>query len=224
MVTRRNIILSLTAAFLVFGIIALYTLKTHPRYYNKAKCYIRRVLGENCKTNNKTYNASFKNDRYSLHRKAAKKSGVSPLKDNQQIDKELSKNKLIKVNKGKGYRIYKLKYSKPVLTKPTYAILKKIGEDFYNSTSGCYFTVTSLTRSIASQKRLCKNNINATRNISTHSYGVSFDISYIRFNGKKRSYSRLKSKLEKILVKYRKKGKVYLICEKKTSCYHITVR
>jgi hypothetical protein len=77
---------------------------------------------------------------------------------------------------------------------------------------------------VEAQKNLTKTNSNATKNISSHSYGVSFDISYIRFNGNKGHNPQLKASLEKILVDLRNEKKNYLRNEKFQSCYHVSVR
>lgn len=86
------------------------------------------------------------------------------------------------------------------------------------------FVVTSLTRTIESQQSLSRINKNATTNISTHSYGVSFDISYTRFNGKRGGNSELQKVLEDILISYQKKKSIYVLMERQSTCYHITVR
>jgi hypothetical protein len=74
------------------------------------------------------------------------------------------------------------------------------------------------------QKRLMRKNRNATKKVSTHCYGVSFDISYVRFNGKRGYDFLLMRKLEKILLKRQKEGRIYVLREINSKCYHITVR
>ena len=125
-------------------------------------------------------------DNYSLHIKAAKRHGISLLENDKDITKFRKSGKLVKVQNGKGYKVRKLHYSRKVLSKRAAKFLSEIGRSFNKQTNGSYFTATSLTRTMYLQKKLAKTNSNATNNISTHCYGASFDISYIRFNGNKR--------------------------------------
>lgn len=46
-----------------------------------------------------------------------------------------------------------------------------------------FFTISSATRTLNQQVNLKKRNRNATAGNSSHSFGVSYDISYIQFNG-----------------------------------------
>ncbi|MEP0711605.1 MAG: DUF5715 family protein, partial [Algoriphagus sp.] len=87
-----------------------------------------------------------------------------------------------------------------------------------------YFMLTSVTRTPEQQKSLRRRNKNATSGESSHSYGVSFDISYIRFNGKKNWNREKQKKLEKVLAEFQDAGKILFIKERKQSCYHVTVR
>jgi hypothetical protein len=162
---------------------------------------------------------------YRLHRKVAKSSGVDVINSFDEIPKYVKSGKLVKIENKQGYVIHKLTHSKPYLNKKSAKILEQIGQQFYADTDAkAYFTVTSLTRSNGSQKKLSKKNINATRGISTHCYGASFDISYMRFNGVKEWNDPLKVKLELILAKLQKEGKIYVLREKQSACYHITTR
>lgn len=166
-----------------------------------------------------------RNNSYRLHRKAARAGDVGVINDFSEIPEYLKSGKLVKVENKQGYVIKKLTHSKAVLNKKSAKILEQIGQQFYADTDGkAYFTVTSLTRSNGSQKKLIKKNINATKGISTHCYGASFDISYMRFNGVKEWNDPLKVKLELILAKLQKEKKIYVLREKKSACYHITTR
>jgi len=104
-------------------------------------------------------------------------------------------------------------------------VLSLIGEEFELMVGkGKYFVVTSLTRTIAQQQRLSKVNSHATKGVSTHSYGVSFDISYVRFNGKRGHNLKLRNILSNILSDLQKKGAIYIINERNNNCFHITVK
>lgn len=225
MINKKKIIILIASLSIVtlFGFSVIYTIKSHPRYYNKLKSYIKRnITEEKIRSSN---NSSLKNDNYALHRKVAKSGDVPLINDNDDITNFLKEGKLVKVKEGVGFKIHKLTHSKAVLSKKSYNVLKEIGSNFNKNAGGDqYFTITSLTRTIKAQKRLTKSNINATKNISTHSYGASFDISYIRFNGRKGRNKKLKTTLEEILISLQKKEKIYVIYERTSNCYHITSR
>lgn len=162
--------------------------------------------------------------KYDAHLDAAKATGIIPLKSLAHIKSLVGKKKLSSVKKAKGYTIAKLTYSHPYLTPKAGKVLKEIGQSFY-SKSKKTITVTSITRTLEDQKKLSKVNNNAvTTKLSSHNYGCSFDISYIRFSGKKAPNPRLEKILEDLLTKYQKQGKLYYIKEFREHCFHITVR
>lgn len=134
------------------------------------------------------------------------------------------KGKLVSIGSlGKGYRIQKLDYSQAYLVPKAKTTLR--GSPKFNaSTKGSTLTITSLTRTLEDQCRLRRVNPNASLGISSHNYGNSFDISYVRFNDRLKSNPRLEAALEKVLNVYRDEGKLYYIKEKQQSCYHVTVR
>ncbi|MGJ7029780.1 DUF5715 family protein [Niabella hirudinis] len=161
--------------------------------------------------------------RYKAHLDVARRHGVPLLKSSAQVKSYVSKKKLTKVNSGKGYRVQKLTYSTPYLTPRAKAVLNQIARSFYAQTKST-FTITSLTRTLNGQDRLRRVNGNATSGISSHNYGSSFDISYIRFNGRKRPNKRLERALHAVLANYQARGKILFIKEYYVSCFHITVR
>ena len=214
------LVLGFLSVFLgLTSIIALKVLQ--PYYYYKLKRHainwVYPPLESPCKT-------KIKRDTYKLHVRVAKSNGIPLLLTNKGISNSINNGGLIKIKKSSGFKINKLEFSKPYLSKKASLILTEIGQLFYNKTKGQAFTVTSFTRSVASQKKLIKSNGNATKNTSSHSYGASFDISYIRFNGKRRVNCELQSELESTLTSMQKQGKIYLIYEKRNRCYHVTVR
>lgn len=220
---KNNLFLLLFAIAIFFGLIWSYTIVKHPSYYQRIQDKIERTFTSSKKTSSNKSSTFIKSSPYSYHVKSGKKHGVL-LQDNNEIRTKTKEGKLIKVKKNIGYKLQKLNHSKDVLVQPSYLVLQEIGKRFHADTKGKYFTVTSLTRSEEAQRNLTKSNLNATKNISSHSYGVSFDISYIRFNGNKGHNSKLKAILEKILVELRNEKKLYFIHEKNQSCYHVSVR
>lgn len=162
---------------------------------------------------------------YQVHLDASKKFTVALLKNNKTFAQYVNMKRLHKVKKSStGYRLQKLTHSREYLNFKTRKTLERIGSRFYEDTKGSYFTVTSLTRTLEDQCQLRKVNRNASSGISSHNYGNSFDISYIRFNGKMAHNEKLLKKLESVLEHYRKLGRIYYIKEKQQSCFHITVR
>lgn len=166
---------------------------------------------------------SFSQDRYSAHLRTARGHGVRPIANSKQLTTYVKKNKLNKSKCAKGCTINKLTYSKPYLVPKANKVLNEMAKSFYDKTKSS-FTVTSVTRTIADQHRLRHVNANAKYGLSAHNFGCSYDISYIRFNGRKGINKRLEAALEKVLVQYQRQGKIYYIKEKWQSCFHITVR
>ena len=162
---------------------------------------------------------------YKPHIDASKSFGIKLLKDSKTIQKYISNGKLHKVKKsGKGYRVQKLDYSRAYLVSKAKTTLEKIGAKFSKESKGHTFTVSSMTRTLEDQCRLRRVNSNASLGISSHNYGNSFDISYVRFNNVLKYNPKMEIALEKVLKYYANAGRIYYIKERQQSCYHITVR
>ena len=162
---------------------------------------------------------------YKPHLEASKSFKIKMLKNSTTIQKYINNKKFHAVKKkGKGYRVQKLDYSRAWLVSKAYLCLEQIGSKFSKTTGGSFFTVTSITRTLDDQCKLRRVNSNASLGISSHNYGNSFDISYVRFNGSHQENMKLESALEKVLIEYAKLGKIYFIKEKKQKCFHVTVK
>lgn len=162
---------------------------------------------------------------YDKHLYAAEYNGFGLIDNESHFKKLIEEQKLVLVNQGAGYEVMELTHSHPYVTPYSKIILEELGLIFQSLTNDeSFFTITSVTRTPEQQESLRKRNRNATSGISSHSYGVSFDISYVRFNGKKGSNWAAKKKLEKILDEYQKADKIIFIKERNQSCYHVTVR
>ncbi|WP_370895258.1 DUF5715 family protein [Chryseobacterium gossypii] len=162
---------------------------------------------------------------YKPHLDASKSFGIKLLRDTKTVQKYINNGKLRKIKKtGKGYRIQKLDYSRAYMVSKAKITLEKIGARFSKETKGHTFTVSSMTRTLEDQCRLRKVNSNASLGISSHNYGNSFDISYVRFNNVLKYNPKMDAALEKVLKYYARAGRIYYIKEKQQSCYHITVR
>lgn len=162
---------------------------------------------------------------YQSHLDASKNFNIKNLKNSEQIKKYTDIGKLKKVSKtGKGYKIQKLDYSHPYLTNKAKITLEKIARKFNTENSGSTLTISSVTRTLEDQCKLRKVNNNAALGISSHNYGNSFDISYMRFNNILKKNPRLEKALEKVLDYYVRVGRILYIKEKQQACYHITVK
>ena len=171
------------------------------------------------------FSGKLSKDAYEDHLTAAAHTGIGLIEDENQLLQLLENQELVEANFGAGYKIDALTHSYPYLTPHSKNVLEEIGATFQAmSGEGDYFTVSSATRTLEQQKNLKKRNRNAADGNSTHSYGVSFDISYIRFNGIKESNQKAQKKLEAVLNHFQKENKIFVIKERRQACYHITVR
>lgn len=162
---------------------------------------------------------------YKPHLDASKSFGIKILKDSKAVQKYINNGKFHKISKsGKGYKVQKLDYSRAWMVSKGKLMLERIGTRFSKETKGNTFTVSSITRTLEDQCRLRKVNTNASLGISSHNYGNSFDISYVRFDGVLKNNSRLEAALEKVLKYYYNAGRIYYIKERQQSCFHITVK
>ncbi len=160
-----------------------------------------------------------------VHQRAANRAGVVMIKDETQLEKLVAQNKLEIVEAGVGYTLEDMTHSFTYLTPKAKRALQKIALSFYTySGDSSTITITSLTRTEETQQKLTRYNRNATREESTHTRGVSFDISYIRYNGQKDWNNELTEVLEGILAAMQADGDIYVIKERKQSCFHITAR
>ncbi len=165
------------------------------------------------------------NKEYDNHLVAGESNGFGLIESEDHFGKLIQENKLVLVSEGTGYRIDKLTHSYPYITPRSKQVLDEIGQAFETLTKNpTFFTVTSVTRTPEQQQNLRKRNKNATAGVSSHSYGVSFDISYIRFNGKKGGNRSAQKDLETVLNEFQAANKIFFIKERKQSCYHVTVR
>jgi hypothetical protein len=162
---------------------------------------------------------------YDNHLVAGENNGFGLIESGEHFQKLINDNKLVLINRGNGFQVDKLTHSHPYVTPKSKAVLEELGQAFQTlSKDESFFTITSVTRTPEQQQSLRKRNRNATSGISSHSYGVSFDISYIRFNGKKGGNRSAQKNLEEVLNEFQAANKIFFIKERKQSCYHITVR
>lgn len=171
------------------------------------------------------FRGSVRKDYYSKHLHAAETNGVDIILDEKKLYQFVENETLVEASSGIGYQVDQLTHSHPYITPESKKVLEELGKTFQALAGGdSFFTVTSATRTADQQKKLTRRNRNATRGYSSHSYGVSFDISYIRFNGEKSWDYKKQKQLEKVLSHFQKEDKIFVIKEKGQNCYHVTVR
>ncbi len=178
------------------------------------------------KVNYNKYNSLF-NDMNGTQLKAAQRFGIVPVDDRSYAFDD--DKRLVKVSSCDAYKVDDLDYSVPYLTKGASALLRTIGENFrkrldQEGLSDCRLIVTSLLRTKDDVRRLQGVNANASSN-STHCYATTFDITYQRFDGgRKSSGERYIEILSDVLQDLRKQGRCYVRFETNQHCFHITSR
>ena len=154
---------------------------------------------------------------------AIKSSNNLFIKNKRILKKQINRGKLIKIEDNKGYKIRNLNDSSCHLTIDAYETLKEMGVRFHNELKNnheknSYFELSSVLRTEKQQEKVRKKYPkSATFNNSTHSYGVSFDIAFV-----KGSSCSITNKALNTVLKEMQKEKKILICPEK-GCIHITV-
>lgn len=172
-----------------------------------------------------SYSGRLKKDTYEEHLSAAEIRGLKLIPDDYQLYLRVSEKSLVEADQGEGYKVDSLTHSFPFFTPETKSVLEELGKAYESlAGEGNFFTVTSATRTEKQQQALKRRNRNATDGNSSHSFGVSFDISYIRFNGVRGWDAKAQKNLETVLNHFQQTGKIYVIKERRQSCYHVTVR
>jgi hypothetical protein len=164
---------------------------------------------------------------YTRHQTAARSLPNSFfVKNDAELQYGLSVSKLVEVSDGRGYRIDRLKYSNAVLLPEVRDLLENMGNDYADAlkgtdSEGTVFRVTSMTRTNNQQRSLRKRNRNATKSLSTHSYGASFDIAFMDRANEDDNCNRPTREIQKLLLRYQNEGRILIIPE--GGCMHITL-
>ena len=169
------------------------------------------------------------NDSNYLQLEAARRLGIDPIQDLNSA--YFMKRPIVKISDTEYYHIDTLKHSLPYLVPEAATLMKDIGKNFNDSLKNRggrdnYIKVTSLLRTPESVGRLRRVNINATDS-STHQFGTTFDISYVKFYCPDPQYAvhegDLKNLLAEVLLDLKNQGRCFVKYEYKTGCFHITV-
>lgn len=206
---------------LVFTIVKLF--RHHPASYFSTRCFDYKQ---------KEYSRKL-NDRILDYSAAAKLRGIKICKDDQELKKNISEGRLVKVSSGNRYIVEKMSFSNPYVTPDSKILIEEIARRLRQKTaekglSGVRFYITSMTRKTDNLKKLRRFNGNASAN-SPHLYGNAFDISYKRFVVRKwvltecdKKY--LKEALAEILWQLRAENRCWATHEKMQSCFHVVAR
>ncbi len=180
-----------------------------------------------------SYRAAFP-DNNDVQMSAAKRLGVSPVKD--RVEAECRMNELVYIDNNPYYHVDHLTSSVPYLVPEAALLLHDIGRAFYDSLQAKGIPlhkpiVTSVLRTKDNIKKLRRRNSNATEN-SCHLYGTTFDISYLRYQTvsppgePQRRMVRndtLKWILCEVMRDLRQQGRCFVKYEVKQACFHATV-
>lgn len=207
--------------------ITVYSFELYPRKQTKAKHKTKlsdMVLSSTAARCELKFTDLKENDALELHLETAASFGLPLLEKSSDLDSFLTIGKLVPIYNNPGFYIDSLTHSTPVMLPEAYEVLKEMGRLFIAKAGNQQsFTVTSVTRTMDNQKHLRRLNPNATKGNSSHSFGCSFDISYIRFNQKHGRNKKLQNLLEEVLLEMRNDHKIYVVVEKRVKCFHITV-
>jgi len=180
-------------------------------------------------------------DKNEVHLASAQRLGIQPYSSNgefeEKVKKQLVWGKLEELDSvAQTYRLKNLTHSYPYLVPKAVDLLDEIGARFQARLAASnlppyYMMISSVLRTLESQQGLGKRNSNATRSISSHVYGTSFDISYKEFlplHEKKapEGYCRhdmMRHPLAEVLTEMSEEGKCRVVREVKQACFHITV-
>lgn len=180
-------------------------------------------------------------DNNELHLESARRFGIQPFNSNAELEEQVGKlltwGKLKELDpQAETYRLKNLTHSYPYLVPKAVDLLDEIGRRFQARLAASnlptyYMMISSVLRTLESQQGLGKRNSNATRSISSHVYGTSFDISYKEFlplheQRASEGYCRhdmMRHPLAEVLTEMSEEGKCRVVREVRQACFHITV-
>jgi hypothetical protein len=186
-----------------------------------------------------TIRVDYYKDLNKLHLKYAKANGIKGFKStqdlNENINKYIDNEDLVKIETCDYYVVDKLTHSHPYLVPEAAKLLEDIGKRFQekleeHNMKKRYYQITSLLRTGESQRKLGRSNGNASEN-SSHLYGTTVDITYARVFKKPKLQEELEIEdgpaiklLSEAIGELRKEGRCVVVTERRERCFHITVR
>jgi hypothetical protein len=172
------------------------------------------------------FTLNVKKDNYKLlHRpKAIQATNNGYIKNQTVLNQYLNSKKLVEIDENDGYYIMNLNHSSKHLTPFAYKRLIELGKLFRSKIENehekkSYFVISSVLRDEHQQKEVLNSNSRtATKGLSTHSFGVAFDIMMLKAE---HNCSDGLNALSQALTKMQKENKILLCTE--SSCIHVTV-
>jgi hypothetical protein len=161
----------------------------------------------------------------SILRAQAAKEKTKVLGDN--IEEMLRAGTLVRVDdRNEKFVLDRKKVESPYLRPYALLMLRKIAQDFYTQSQGCKLIVTDLYRTAGDQINVRKKNSVATKNLSTHRFGNTFDITKNRIimpNGKMKWTGEKIDLMRKVLVAHQEKGEI-MILEENAAFHNMTAK
>lgn len=170
------------------------------------------------------------NDKQPEQLAAARAVGIDPIREPR--DAWNLRRPVELIESCEDFYVDSLTHSYPYLVPEAADLLHTLGARFRDTLEarggGDYrIKVTSVLRTAESVRRLRRRNVNAV-DTSTHQFGTTFDVSYVRFvcdsaNEVPRTQGDLKNLLAEILLELRDSARCLVKYERKQGCFHITV-
>ena len=191
------------------------------------------------------------------HIAKAQELGISGLVDSGVVQEVLRQKKLVGIQENRLWRIHELKNSIPCVTPATLRLLELIGKRFQENLRKANlpafrYTISSVLRTREQQAHLTRINRNASRDVSSHEYGISVDILFREFDyagqegqsvlqraggqnpdadSSKAAFDALgmqyaavlKAILARTLISLQDEGKCYVIIERRQPVFHVTL-
>jgi len=166
--------------------------------------------------------ASLFPDKVKVHQLAYVYEGIDHQQNDDGLKKLFRKGKLAEITSNQFYTVLPLQHSQPLLLPNAVSFLDELSRLYdkkckEEAIEYIPFTISSLTRSTESVRRLMKSNANGISN-SAHLKGKTFDISYRAFNNNTKQNAAFIHTLNTLRIQ----GKCYVKFER-NGCLHITV-
>ncbi|MEM1056144.1 MAG: DUF5715 family protein [Bacteroidota bacterium] len=121
------------------------------------------------------------------HLREAQARGIPPVIRRSRLVRMAREAGLVRLESTPRYRVLDATHSVPLVTHGTRRTLDSISVRFWQTLSedelpGFRYSLSSLLRSAEDQAALTEVNLNAARGLSSHQYGTTVDITYIRFS------------------------------------------
>ena len=168
------------------------------------------------------------------HLATAREIGIPSCQDRNAATRRA--DELVYIGDNPYFHVRPLNYSIPYLVPRAATLLEEIGHSFLDSLTNKGYAfqqlvITSVLRTDADVAQLRKRNRNAAA-ASAHSFGTTFDISYVHFlplvapsqHLRSADPYTLKCILAEVLRDQRRNGTCYVKYEVHQSCFHVTAR